>query len=172
MKTSQTGIELIKHFESLHDGDLHRTGLQPKLCPAGVYTVGWGRAVVDPVTNKFIRADTPNGYERACELYTDLTEEEAEELLKEDLEKFENIVHNRLTVQLEQNQFDALVSHTYNTGGSDGLFKRLNTLPLDSKDIASWWTTKYITANGKLLNGLVRRRKVEYELFSTGKLNF
>ena len=38
MKTSQIGIDLIKHFEGLHDGDLKKIGLQPKKCPAGIWT--------------------------------------------------------------------------------------------------------------------------------------
>ena len=38
MKTSQKGINLIKYFESLHDGDLTEIGLQPKMCPAGIWT--------------------------------------------------------------------------------------------------------------------------------------
>ena len=38
MKTSQIGISLIKHFEGLHDGDLKKIGLQPKKCPAGIWT--------------------------------------------------------------------------------------------------------------------------------------
>ena len=47
MKTSERGIQLIKFFESLHDGDLSKIGLQPKLCPADVVTIGYGHAVKD-----------------------------------------------------------------------------------------------------------------------------
>jgi lysozyme len=169
-KTSNVGIDLIKHFESLHDGDLSRVGIQPKLCPANIYTTGWGHAIVDPKTNKFIKADTPNGYERASELFKDLTLKEADDLLLKDLIKYENIVKSRIKVQLKQHEFDALVSHTFNTGGSTTLFKLINAEPLTSERIRIWWTTKYITAGGKPLNGLVRRRKVEYDLFSKGNL--
>ena len=85
--------------------------------------------------------------------------------------KFESIVKKNLKVKLEQHQFDALVSHTYNCGVSDTLYRLINTLPLDSEAIEIWWKTKYITAGGKQLNGLIKRRKVEYNLFKTGKLN-
>lgn len=39
------GREIVKHYESLHDGDLKQIGLQPKLCPAGIWTQGYGRAM-------------------------------------------------------------------------------------------------------------------------------
>ena len=45
MKTSVNGLNLIKEFESLHDGDLSIIGLQPKMCPAQVWTEGYGRAM-------------------------------------------------------------------------------------------------------------------------------
>ena len=45
MKTGTKGIELIKSFESLHDGDLSKIGLQPKMCPAQIWTEGYGRAM-------------------------------------------------------------------------------------------------------------------------------
>ena len=69
-----------------------------------------------------------------------------------------------LKVPLKQNQFDALVSHTYNTGGSDTLFKLINqNAPADQ--IKKWFTTKYITGGGKRLQGLVNRRNAEANLY-------
>ena len=41
-------VDLIKHFESLHDGDLHKIGLQPKMDSVGIWTCGYGRAMIDP----------------------------------------------------------------------------------------------------------------------------
>lgn len=172
MQTSSKGIKLITHAEGIHDGDLSRINLQPKACPAGIYTCGWGHAIVDPITKKFITSSVNNGYKRACELFKDLTLEEADKLLKEDLVVYENIVNNKVKVELNQSQYDALVSHTFNTGGSDTLFKLINTEPLDSVKIKDWWLNKYTTASGKKLKGLVLRRKDEYNLFLTGKLEF
>jgi len=51
MKISKQGIELIKFFESLHDGNLSKIGLQPKLCPANIVTIGYGRALKDKKGN-------------------------------------------------------------------------------------------------------------------------
>ena len=41
VEVNKEGIVLVKHFESLHDGDLTMIGLQPKLCPAGIWKAGY-----------------------------------------------------------------------------------------------------------------------------------
>ena len=94
-----------------------------------------------------------------------MTIEQATNLLGISLVKYEEKVNKRLTVNVSQNQYDALVSHTYNTGGSDTLFKLVNTGKL--KEAGEWIKTKYITGGGKVLPGLVRRRKEESILFTT-----
>ena len=155
MKTSETGLQLIKHYEGIHDGDLTKIGLQPKLCPAGVWTVGYGHALgkgsLEEIAKKY-----PN-------LMT-ITEKEAEALLAKDLPRYEAIVHKN-TKGLKQHEFDALVSHTYNTGGSETLFRLVN----ERGNIKDWWLSTYITAGGVKLNGLVKRREAEWHLFETGK---
>ena len=171
MRTSNLGIELIKHFESLHDGDLKKIGLQPKMCPAGIWTVGYGHALRD-ATGKYLKG--VSDYPKLLEIYPHLetiTEEEADELLKEDLVLWENYVGKRLNALVTQYEFDALVSHSYNTGGSDTLFKLVNNFA-DPKEIEPWFCKKYISANGIVLRGLQRRRMSEWILFNTGKLKF
>ena len=155
MKTSQIGIDLIKHFEGLHDGDLKTIGLQPKKCPAGIWTQGYGSAMRDKNGN-FLKGNVMPK--------VTLTEKEAEVLLDNTLEVFENIVMRKIKVLIKQNQFDALVSHTYNTGGSDTLFKLVNQ-KAPYEQIKKWFETKYITSNGVVLKGLVERRKAESKLF-------
>lgn len=156
MKTTKIGIDLIKHFEGLHDGDLKQIGLQPKKCPAGIWTEGYGIAMRDSNGNFLKGKDMPKG--------TISTEAEAVKQLADHLSVYENIVMRKIKVPLKENQFDALVSYTYNTGGSDTLFKLINQkAPIDQ--IKKWFETKYITANGKVLAGLVARRKAEAKLF-------
>jgi lysozyme len=75
-------------------------------------------------------------------------------------------VTKNVKIPLTQNQFDALVSHTWNTGGSDTLFELINRKS-GEKYIRDWFETKYITANGKMLKGLVSRRKEEANLYFT-----
>lgn len=169
MKSSDNCIKIIEFFESLHDGDLSKIGLQPKLCPANIVTIGYGHALQDKKGNWL------KGKEGLAQIYIlypeweTITIEEAEALLIVDLVRFEKIVNNKLKITINQNQFDALVSHTFNTGGSDTLFKLVNNKSPES-EILKWFTEKYITSDGKILPGLIKRRKVEAQLFLTNKL--
>jgi len=143
MKTSQNGINLIKQFEGLF--------LAPYLCPAGKPTIGVGSCYYENGT-KVKMTDKP------------ITEKRALELLSATLVNYEAIVKGSIKVALNQNQFDALVSHTYNTGGSKTLFTLINNKSDDSM-IRNWFETKYVIGGGKTLPGLVKRRKAEANLY-------
>ena len=144
MKTSEKGLDLIKKSEGFSAKSYPDPGTK-----AAPYTAGWG-------STRHIDG-TP------IKLGETFTTEQAEAMLQHDLTKFEAIVEKKVTIQLNQNQFDALVCHTYNTGGSDTLFTLVN----EGKDVKVWWTTKYITGGGKELKGLITRRAAEYALFIT-----
>lgn len=161
MRTSIVGINLIKEFEGLHDGDLSQIGLQPKMCPALIWTEGYGKAMRDENGN-FLR-----GKKDKAKAYASITihnEAEANAELIKSLASREWTVSKKIKVPLTQNQFDALVSYVYNTGGSDTLFKLINRRAPEEQ-IRKWFETKYITANGVRQPGLVRRRKAEADLF-------
>ncbi len=143
-------------MRGLHDGNLKVIGLQPKKCLAGIWTEGYGHAMRDSKGNFLKGATAPIG--------TVQNEVQAEYLLEKDLQIFELIVSRKLKRILKQNEFDALVSHTYNTGGSDTLFKLVNQNAPDDQ-ILKWFTTKYITGGGKVLKGLVERRKAEAKIY-------
>lgn len=145
MKTSQKGINLIISFEGF--------SAKPYLDSAGIPTIGYGNTYY-PGGKKVTMKDPA------------ITKEKGVELFAAVLPTYEKIVNSKVKVALTQNQFDALVSHTYNTGGSDGLFSLVNKKASDS-EIRNWFTTKYITAGGKVLNGLIRRRKAEADMFFT-----
>ena len=140
MKTSEEGKDLIKKFEGVR--------LKAYKCSAGVPTIGFGNTFYE------------NGVK--VKMSDSITLERARSLFDMLLPKYEKIVLNKVKRVLKQNEFDALVSHTYNTGGSSTLFKLVNA----NLDCSSWWLNKYTTANGKKLKGLVERRKQEYELYS------
>ena len=142
MTTSQRGKALIKQFEGLK--------LNAYLCSANVPTIGYG--------NTYYLNGTK------VKLGDKISQEQAEELLKDILKKFEAIVNRKLKVKVNQNQFDALVSHTYNTGGSDTLFRLINNGANDT-EVRTWIESRYITANGVKLKGLIRRRKAESDLY-------
>ena len=143
MKTSKQGLDLIKKYEGLR--------LKPYLCSAGVPTIGYGSTFY-PDGRRVTIKDDP------------ITEAQAEELLAKTVEKFEDLVSRKIKVKLTQNQFDALVSHTFNTGGSETLFGLVNRKAATGQ-IKEWWTKKYITAKGVTLTGLIRRRAEEFELY-------
>ncbi len=181
MKISDKGLTLIKHFESLHDGNLTKIGLQPKMCPAGIWTIGYGRALKDEKGN-WLKGE--EGFKKLQQLYPDyltITEEQAVEYLDEDCDEREDRL-NSLKLNLNQDQFDALVSFIYNVGFGNllrsSLLKRIknrgNAYGSDEriKQAFMMWTKARV--NGELipLKGLIRRRKSEAELFLTGNLNF
>ena len=168
-KTSSTGISLIKYFESLHDGDLTKIGLQPKQDPIGIWTVGYGHALKD-LDGKWLKGI--DGYRRMLEIYPDLetiTEEDACDLLAEDLEHFEDQI-NSLDLKLTQYQFDSLVSFAFNCGFgnllSSTLLKRIKGAKGSIREAFAMWNK----SGGKVLNGLIKRREAEATLFLDGEL--
>jgi lysozyme len=142
MKTSNIGIDLIKKFEGCK--------LKAYLCPAGVWTIGFGNTYyLDG--SKVVRGQQIN-------------QNEANILLAKLLPKYEAIVNKNIKVALNQNQYDALVSFCWNCGSSQKLFNLINQ-KATNEVIYNWWINHYITGGGKLLQGLINRRKIEAELF-------
>lgn len=136
MKISQKGIDLIKKFEGC------KLTAYKAVPTEQYYTIGIGH----------YGSDVHPGMS--------ITMAQAEEYLRSDISKFENAVNNT-GLKLNQNQFDALVSFTYNCGA--GNLKKLianRTLP----QIADAMLL-YNKSGGKVLNGLVKRRQAERTLF-------
>ena len=146
---SANGLELVKHFEGLY--------LKAYKCPAGVWTIGYGHTG--------IRHNDGTVYSGRT-----VTEATAEALLYEDLAKFADRVSSFVKVPLTQNQFDALVSFDFNTGGlaKSTLLKLLNA---GGHDKVPAQLLRWNRANGKVLRGLTRRRQSEANLWN-GKLPF
>tara|TARA_B100000579_G_scaffold280709_1_gene232378 strand:- start:157 stop:582 length:426 start_codon:yes stop_codon:yes gene_type:complete len=139
MNTSQNGIDLIKHFEGCE--------LYAYKCPAGVWTIGYGHT-----------KDVEPGMQ--------ITEDDAHNMLVEELNEYETYVNTLVSVPLNQNQFDALVSWVYNLGGGNlkasTLLKVLNSG--DYKGVPAQ-IMRWNKAGGKVLEGLTRRRQAEADLF-------
>jgi lysozyme len=107
MKTSEKGINLIKKFEGCK--------LTSYKCPAGIWTIGYGH--------------TRNVHKGEV-----ITQQQAEELLKQDLSVYEAGV-NAMQLNVNQNQYDALISFAFNLGlsalGKSTLLKRIKVNPND-----------------------------------------
>lgn len=142
--TSQVGINLIISFEDLKL-DAYDDGV-------GVWTIGYGTTVY-PDGTKVKKGDT-------C------TAEQAKAYFAYDLKRFENAVNSGLTVLVNQNQFDALVSLTYNIG--ETAFKKSTLLKLLNANKFTEAAGQFAVWNkggGQVLNGLVHRRAAERVLF-------
>lgn len=163
---NDNGIKLIQHYESLHDGDLSQIGLQPKMDPCGIWTEGYGHAMLDSKGN-FIKG--PADKKMAYALSKVKTVEQATTLMLADLQPIMLIISRKINIPLNDDQKGALASFIYNTGGSSTLYKLINE---KSNQLFEWWCNHYITGQGIKLKGLVYRRQSEALLFTDSKLKF
>lgn len=138
----KAGLDLVKSFEGLK--------LRAYLCPAKVWTIGYGSTGPHVTPGKVI------------------TDAQANDLLQDDLDRFEKAVTRLVTVPLTQNQYDALVSFAFNVGISalerSTLLKRVNARLFDQ---ARAEFSKWNRAGGRPLAGLTRRRAAEAALFGS-----
>ncbi len=149
MKTSAKGLALIKKYEGFYS--------KPYLDPVGIPTIGYG----------VIRY--PNG-KRVTMKDPAITEKQASDMLAQLLEQtYEKDVNRLVKVALNQNQFDALVSFTYNLGGTNlgnsTLLRKINVNPCDPTIRAEF--PRWNKAGVRVLAGLTRRRKEEADLYFT-----
>lgn len=141
MKTSDKGIELIKKHEGFR--------ARAYKCPADKWTIGYGHTLNVKSTDV-------------------ITKEQGEYFLRQDVEHAEKEV-NKHNLNINQNQFDALVSFVFNLGvgnfSRSTLLRRIKAYPNDitiRREFARW-----VYAGGKILPGLVTRRKEEADLYFT-----
>lgn len=137
MKTSQNGINLIKQFEGV------RLTAYKAIPEETYYTIGYGH----------YGADVSKGMK--------ITQVQAENLLRNDLVRYENSVIKTVKFPLTQNRFDALVSFTYNCGA--GALEKL-VGGRTAEQVAEKFGA-YVYASGRELPGLVKRRAAEKALF-------
>lgn len=123
---------------------------KPYLCPANVLTIGWGHT---------------NHHEPRFNKDTVWSQAQCDDGLRADLKIFEDRVSKLAPEVKDQHRFDALVSWAYNTGGpsKSGVWDaaRKGDVAATVSRLSQWNKAK-----GKVLAGLVRRRKAEAELFS------
>lgn len=145
-KASEGCISLIKQFEGFK--------AKPYLCPANIPTIGYGATFYG--NGKKVTLSDP-----------EITEVRATELLKDMLSSFERYVDSFCRDDINQNQFDALVSFCYNLGPqnlkSSTLLKKVNINPIDESIKIEFG--KWTKGGGKTLPGLVKRRQAESDLY-------
>mgnify|MGYP006132458919 FL=1 len=135
MKISQEGLALIKKFEGCE--------LEAYKCAAGVLTIGYGHT---------------KGVTESMKI----TQGEAESMLVEELVEYEKAVLDAVTISIDQCMFDALVSWTYNLGPTNlRSSTMLTVLNKGEYDDVPAQIKRWNKANGKVLDGLIRRREAE-----------
>ena len=145
MKISNKGLELIKEFEGF--------SANAYLCPAKIPTIGYGNTFWED--GRKVRIGEQISKSKALELLEFVANKD-----------FADKIFPLIKVQINQNQFDAMVSLAYNIGvgafSNSTLLKRVN-----AKDFlgAANEFLKWDKSNGKPLSGLTRRRQREKELF-------
>ncbi len=143
MQINTAGLSLIKQYEGFSK--------TPYRCPAGLWTIGYGH--------------TSGVHEHTAAI----TEAEALELLRRDVRAAEQAVCELLTVEVNENQFAALVSFTFNVGHTNfahsTLLARVNA---EEFDAAATQFLRWVYAGGVPLQGLKNRRMAERQLFLEG----
>jgi lysozyme len=146
MKISENGINLIKFFEGFCP--------KPYKCTSGVPTIGYGATFYLDGTK--VKMDDPG-----------INKVDATVLLKNMVKLFEDQVNSFLDADLNQNQYDALISLSYNIGWNglrkSKLMTALNANPNDEAIKTHWM--KWVNSAGRKSNGLVKRRNLELELY-------
>jgi lysozyme len=147
MKTSANGRAFIEAWEG--------TALKAYDDGTGVWTIGTGHTTA---------AGLPKVYPGMT-----ITQQEADDILASDLAAVEADVNHHVIGQIDQNQFDALVSFDFNTGGlsRSSLLRDVNSSHMDrvEQDLAMW-----DMGGGRVMPGLAKRRHAEYVLFTTGTI--
>lgn len=153
MKLSKQGDALIKSFEGLR--------LSAYRDSAGIWTIGYG-------STRYHDGKAVKPGDKLA------TQQQADALFTNTLGQFENAVNTFVKTALSQNQFDALVSFTYNTGiyalQKSTLLKKLNAGDYNAAaDQFLVWNkvTDATTGQKVTLNALVKRRAKERQLFLT-----
>ena len=156
MMLDNKGYLLIAQFEGLR--------LKPYLCSSGVPTIGYGSTFY-PSGRKVTMQDKP------------ITQETAFWMLKQVANMFAKDVDSLVTSNINQNQFNALVSFAFNLGsdidadnipeglGDSRLLRRVNANPNDPEIAREF--VKWNKAGGRVLDGLTKRRLKQAELYFT-----
>ncbi|EIR2645985.1 lysozyme [Salmonella enterica subsp. enterica serovar Enteritidis] len=139
MKTSDNGRAFIRAREGVKLAAYQDGG--------GVWTIGYGHT-------------------RGVKQGQAINHEQADEFLDSDLRQVESCISERVTVALNQNQFDALVSFVFNVGrqafSDSTLLKKLNE---GNYRAAADQFTRWVYDNDQFVQGLYNRRVAERDLF-------
>lgn len=147
MNISQNGINFIKQNEGLR--------LNAYLDSVKIPTIGYGNTQYEDGTK--------------VKMGDKVTKERAELLFKYWAQDFASKVNKLVKAEVNQNQFDSLVSFSYNIGmgafGKSTLLKKVNIKPCDPSIEDEFM--RWVRGGGRVLPGLIKRRRQEWLLYSS-----
>ena len=145
MEVNKAGKDLIKRFEGCK--------LKAYKCPAGLWTISWGLTFY-PDGTRVKEGDV-------------ITQQQAEDYFNAIVDDFAKKVDALIKSNVSENNFSALVSFAYNVGMGNfqrsTLLRKVNANPKDPTIAAEF--NKWVRANDRVLQGLVKRRKAEAKLY-------
>lgn len=150
------GLELIKKYEGC--------SLTAYKCPAGIWTIGYGNT-------RYLNGEP-------VKVGDEITQEEADKLFKDTIDNFEHqikmILGDTLKTILPESAISALLSLAYNIGvtafAKSTLLKVIKQNKNNLRDIEFQWN-RWNKANGKVLNGLSKRREEEFAMYKNAVIN-
>lgn len=152
-RISDQGIELVKHFEGCHR-KLASGDITAYLDPVNIPTIGYGHT-------------------KGVKIGQTISQWQAEEFLRQDMNEFETGTRRLIEVPVNQSQFDALTSFSFNCGlGAFSMSTLRRKLNSGDYNGAADELLRWNKAGGRELAGLTRRRKSERHLFLTGSLKY
>lgn len=140
---NKTGLDLVKEHEGFRE--------KAYICPAGKLTIGYGHVILKH--EQHLKHDT-------------ISKQQGEQLLESDMAKAIRAVERYITVPLNDNQFSALCSFTFNLGGGS-LRKSTLRKVLNKRKYAAvpFQLSRWVYSGKKKLSGLIKRRHDEGRLF-------
>ncbi len=159
----QAGIDLVKSFEGIPDGDPTTVNIDPYLDPIQIWTIGWGHAIRQ--NGRFLKGASDRA--SAFALYPGgITKAQAVALLAADLMDTGRDVLPLVRVEVNDNEFAALVSFAFNLGiGNLKASTLLRELNEGDRAAAADQFSRWVMAGGVKMQGLVKRRQAERDLF-------
>ncbi len=156
MKMSENGRELLSQWEGIKNNEYKDA--------AGLPTIGVGHLLTkeELASGQIKINDTP------VDFHNGLADQQVMDLLAQDLIRFEDVVNSTVTATLTENQFDALVSFSFNVGTN--AFKKstlLRVLNEGQYQEVPNQLRRWVKAGGKTIQGLVNRRENEIELWNS-----
>lgn len=155
MQMSEHGLELLKQWEGFKP-DVYKDS-------AGLPTIGVGHLITksEQTTGEIVIGGVPAQYADG------LTDQQVLDLLSQDVEPAEQAVNNGVKLELDQNQFDALVSFTFNVGvGAFTGSTLLKVLNQGQSDQVPDQLRRWNKAGGQVVQGLANRRENEVKLWN------